>query len=87
MLLDTRKGGLMLPKRIPAGKFKAECLKIMDEVQQKKIHVIITKRNIPVAEMVPIKEKKRSSFGWMKNTGKINSDIIDPIDEEWDACT
>lgn len=48
----------MLQKRVPAGKFKAECLKIMDDVQKKKIHIIITKRDHPVAEMVPIQEKK-----------------------------
>jgi len=75
----------MLPKRIPAGKFKAECLKIMDEVQQKKLHIIITKRNIPVAEMIPIDEPPKSSFGWMKGTGHVARDIISPIDEVWDA--
>lgn len=68
----------MLRKRLTAGKFKAECLKIMDEVQQKKIHIIITKRNIPVAEMVPIEDKKRPSFGWMKGTGHVLGDIIIP---------
>jgi prevent-host-death family protein len=75
----------MLQKRIPAGKFKAECLKIMDEVQKKKIHIIITKRDVPVAEMIPIEHKKRPSFGWMKGTGRVNGDIIQPIDEAWDA--
>lgn len=73
-------------RKIPAGKFKAQCLKIMDEVQEKKIRIVITKRDIPVAEMVPIEQKKRSSFGWMKGTGQIKGDIIKPIDEEWDAC-
>lgn len=77
----------MQKKKIPASKFKAECLKIIDEVQQKKIHVIITKRNIPVAELVPIEKTKRPSFGWMKGTGKILGDIIEPIDEIWDADT
>lgn len=77
----------MIRKTIPAGKFKAECLKIMDEVQAKQIHVIITKRNIPVAEMVPIEKKTKSSFGWMKGTGKVIGDIIKPIDEVWDACS
>lgn len=77
----------MLQKKIPAGKFKAECLKIMDEVQRKKIHFIITKRNIPVAELVPIEEEKRASFGWMKGTGQVKGDIIKPIDERWDACS
>lgn len=75
----------MLRKQIPAGKFKAECLKIMDDVQRKKIHIVITKRNVPVAEMVPIEEKPRSSFGWMKGTGHVVGDIIEPINEVWDA--
>ncbi|MCE5293269.1 MAG: type II toxin-antitoxin system Phd/YefM family antitoxin [Chlamydiales bacterium] len=75
----------MLRKQIPAGKFKAECLKIMDDVQSKKIHIIITKHNVPVAEMVPIEDKPRSSFGWMSGTGEILGDIMKPIDEAWDA--
>ena len=75
----------MLRKRMAAGKFKAECLKIMDEVQRKKIHIVITKRNVPVAEMIPIEEKKRPSFGWMKDTGHVVGDIVEPIDEVWDA--
>lgn len=75
----------MLRKQMPAGKFKAECLKIMDDVQKNKIHIIITKRNVPVAEMVPIEEKPRPSFGWMKSTGQVVGDIIEPINEVWDA--
>jgi prevent-host-death family protein len=77
----------MLPKRMPAGKFKAECLKIMDEVQQKKIHIVITKRNVPIVEMIPFEENKRPSYGWMKGTGKVHGDIIEPVDEVWDAST
>ena len=75
----------MLRKKVSAGEFKAKCLKIMDEVQRTKIHIIITKRNVPVAEMSPIKEKKRPSFGWMKGTAHIIGDIIEPIDVEWEA--
>jgi len=70
----------MLQKKIPARKFKAHCLKIMDEVLKKKIHIIITKRNIPVAEMSPTDEEKRESFGWMKGTGQVTGDIIEPIE-------
>ena len=75
----------MQERRIAAGKFKAECLKIMDEVQKNKIHVVITKRNVPVAELVPIEKEKRSSYGSMKGTIEIIGNIIDPIDVEWDA--
>jgi len=57
----------------------------MDEVMRTHIHLIITKRNVPVAELIPIESKKRPYFGWMKGTIELTGDIIAPIDEEWDA--
>jgi prevent-host-death family protein len=68
-----------------AGKFKAQCLKVMDRVQRTKKKVIITKRNVPVAQMVPMDEKSVELFGKMKGTLHINGDIIKAIGEEWDA--
>lgn len=72
---------------IQAGKFKAECLKIMDEVHAKKNSVIITKRNQPIAKLVPIETEKQSLFGIMKGTIHIKGDLILPIGEDWDACS
>lgn len=72
---------------IQAGKFKAECLKIMNDVQAKKYSIIITKRNKPIAKLVPLEEDNPSSlFGKMKGTGHLKGDIIEPIGEEWNAC-
>jgi prevent-host-death family protein len=71
---------------IQAGKFKAECLKIMDDVQAKKYSIIITKRNKPIAKLVPFEEENRSLFGKMKGTAHVTDDLIQPIGEEWDAC-
>ena len=68
-----------------AGKFKAQCLKVMDRVKKTGKKIIITKRNKPVAQLVPIEEKTTSLFGAMKGTIHIQSDIIAPIGEEWDA--
>jgi len=72
---------------IQAGKFKAECLKIMDEVKRTKRSVIITKRNKPIAKLTPIVEESCSLFGKMKGTAHIRGDIIQPIGEDWDACS
>ena len=73
---------------IQAGKFKAECLKIMDEVHMKKFSVIITKRNKPVAKLVAIEEgNNKPLFGRMKGTAHIKGDLTQPIGEEWDACS
>ena len=71
---------------ISASKFRTECLKLMDEVQETKMHIIVTKRGVPIVEIRPAKkEKNRSSFGWMKGTGHIIGDIIAPTGEVWDA--
>lgn len=71
---------------IAAGHFKAQCLKLMDQVQQTKEEVIITKHGVPVARLVPMDAEPRDSIiGWMKNSVSITGDIIGPLDENWEA--
>ena len=53
-------------KTIPAGKFKARCLAIMDEVQAKRQAVVITKRGKPVAKLVPVEQEKDDIFGFLR---------------------
>lgn len=40
-------------RTIGAGEFKAKCLQLMDEVKEKKLHLIVTKRGKPVVEIGP----------------------------------
>ena len=68
-----------------AGKFKAECLKVMERVRRTRRRVVITKRNVPIAQMVPIEETGEELYGKMKGTVHIKDDIVKPIGEEWDA--
>lgn len=72
---------------IPAAVFKAECLKLMDEVARTGQPVVITKHGKPVAQLVPIPPQSRSLFGYMKNTVRIKGDIVAPINEEWSASS
>lgn len=74
-----------MKRQIPAGKFKATCLALLDEVQRDGKEIIITKRGKPVARLVPVGEAHREIFGWMKGTGEITGDIVSPIGEIWDA--
>lgn len=37
-----------------AAKFKAQCLSVMDEVQTKRVPVLVTKNGKPVAKLVPL---------------------------------
>jgi prevent-host-death family protein len=72
---------------IPAGEFKAKCLKLMDEVRDQGKEIVITKRGKPVAKLVPVGEAKRPPlFGCMKGTVEILGDIVGPFHEEWEAA-
>ena len=70
---------------VKAGEFKSKCLRIMDKVKRTKRRVIITKRNKPVAQLLPIEENTILAYGCMKDTVEILGDILSPIDEVWDA--
>lgn len=68
-----------------AGKFKTECLRVMERVRKTKKKIIITKRNVPIAKLVPIEEGEEYFFGKLKGTLHFKENIINPIDEVWDA--
>ena len=75
-------------KTMAAGKFKATCLAVMDEVQAKREPVVITKNGKPVAKLVPLEvpegEDPLDAFYFGKI--EIVGDIVAPIysDEEWE---
>lgn len=71
--------------KISAGQFKAQCLKLMDEVKARHGEVVITKRGKPVAKLVPYEEAPVPTRGFMKNTVTIIGDIVSPAGEKWDA--
>lgn len=70
-----------------AGAFKTNCLAVMDEVQQKRESVVITKRGVPVAKLVPIADQPDPIFGLLKGKGEILGDLVEPIVplEDWDC--
>ncbi len=72
-------------ERMPAGVFKTNCLRVMDDVQAKRKQVIITKRGKPVAKLVPFDEEPVRLFGSMKGSVVQYGNIIDPIDVRWEA--
>ncbi len=71
--------------QMSAGEFKTHCLKLMDLANTKNETIVITKRGIPVAKLVPFDEEPISIFGCMSGTFTIKGDIIEAISEEWDA--
>ncbi|MBP9733001.1 MAG: type II toxin-antitoxin system Phd/YefM family antitoxin [Candidatus Omnitrophica bacterium] len=73
---------------MPAGKFKAKCLKLMDEVQKTQVEIIITKHGKPVAKLAPIADTwipGKKASGYMAGTVKILGDIVGPMGVKWNA--
>jgi prevent-host-death family protein len=69
----------MTMKTIPAARFKAGCLKIMDEVKARREPVLITKKGKPVARLVPVDEPAGAVFGCLAGELEISGDILSPV--------
>ena len=74
-------------KQMPAGKFKAQCLALMDDVKETGEPIVITKHGKPVAKLVAIDRKADDIFGFLRGKLKVVGDIESPVfsPEEWDV--
>ncbi|MDR1228839.1 MAG: type II toxin-antitoxin system prevent-host-death family antitoxin [Azoarcus sp.] len=70
---------------IAAGQFKATCLKLLDAVSLTQEPLIITKRGVPVAKLVPI-PPQTSLFGALAGSVQEEDDIVSPLENAWEAC-
>jgi len=66
---------------------KTGCL--FDEVNERRVEYVITKRGKPVAKLVPVQaqgaepaKKRKKGFGALKGSFEILGDIVGPV-EEW----
>ncbi len=64
---------------MPAGEFKARCLKVMEEVRSKRVTVLITKKGRPVAKLVPADDGGGDVFGCLAGALEIVGDIESPV--------
>jgi prevent-host-death family protein len=75
-------------QKIQVSKFKAQCLRLLDEVNRTGESLIITRNGQPLAVINPVTTAKtRMGFGIAKKTGKITGDLITPATdtEEWEV--
>ena len=71
-------------RTMPASEFKAKCLAVLDEVERTGLPVVVTKRGRPVAQVVPLGgDEPRSLLGSVRYRDE--SDLLAPVDEDWDA--
>jgi prevent-host-death family protein len=71
------------PRTIKASTFKAQCLRLMDEVAESGEELVITKHGRPVSRLVPYNTKPRLGFGRNRKNIYITGDIVSPMPPEW----
>ncbi len=77
-------------KTIAAGAFKQKCLRMLDEVEETRQTVVITKRGRPVAQLAPLPTEAHGDWaGAMRGTGQILGDLVAPAvtHDEWAALS
>jgi len=72
---------------VPAGEFKAKCLQLMDLSHKTREIIVVTKRGVPIAKLVPYEDNPPSLFGFLRGTINIKGDIVASTGEEWDATS
>jgi prevent-host-death family protein len=64
--------------------FKAKCLAILERVKTERKRILITKRGVPIAEIVPVEHHKEDIP--LKETVLFVGDIVSPVaEEEWEV--
>jgi len=71
----------MNKRTIPAGRFKAECLALLDRVADTGESVVVTKRGRPVAEVVPLRTRAPRT---LRGSVTARGDLVAPVLGEWD---
>ncbi len=72
---------------MPAGEFKAHCLRLMDDVQETGAAIVVTKHRRPVVRVSPYREDRSrlvgSCVGQLRIIADIDEDPAIPLDD-WD---
>jgi len=66
---------------IPAGRFKASCLALLDRVAETGEPLVVTKRGRPVAEIVPLRKRRARP---LRGSVVFRGDVVGPILGEWE---
>jgi len=76
-ILVTMKG----KRTVPAGRFKANCLALLDRVAETREPLVVTKRGRPVAEVVPLRTGEARP---LRGSVVFKGDVVGPILGGWE---
>jgi prevent-host-death family protein len=70
-------------RTIPAGRFKAQCLRLLDEVAETGETIVVTKRGKPVAKVEPVEEPPSLEGSVVYHVD--DAELLFSTGEAWDA--
>jgi prevent-host-death family protein len=73
--------------KIAAGKFKAQCLALLDQVAREHQTILVTKRGKPVARVVPVTEGEVDPRERLRGSVLRERDIVSPVGVAWEAAS
>ncbi len=69
---------------LSVSEFKATCLAVLEDINQQKKRVVITKRGKPIAEVIPFETDHEGIS--LKDTVTFMEDIISPVaEDDWEV--
>lgn len=63
---------------VTANRFQAECSALLEEVARGKAEVVVTRRGVPLAKLVPVAHRRP-----VKSMARVVGDLLAPLDGEW----
>jgi prevent-host-death family protein len=76
--------GAALAESVSVSEFKAKCLALMEEVRERGVEYVITRRGTPICKVVPVGATAPDPFGFMGGTVLEEHDIVSPDHELWE---
>ncbi len=84
----TRPTTTSAERTVPAGEFKTNCLRLMDEVHETGTEIVVTKHRRPVVRVSPFRQERPKLVGSCRGQLRILADIdsLPAIPtEDWDV--
>ena len=81
--MDAETDGVIGPRFIKASEFKANCLKLMDEVAESGEELVIARHGRAASRPGPHIRKPKLTFGRNRDNVGITGDIVSSMPAEW----
>ena len=74
-----------MSKTVAAAEFQTHSLELLEEVAENQEELVVLKDGKPIGKLVPMPGAKKRSLESLRGSVTILGDIVEPLDDEWDA--